>query len=77
MSKRAEEYLHQFDQYGIPITSWTWEDMVECYDDSRKQAKKETIERAIAWLESNVWEYTGLHHTELPDAFRQAMEEEQ
>lgn len=57
MSKRAEEYLHQFDQDGIPITSWTWEDMVECYDDSRKQAEKDTIERAIAWLKEHANEY--------------------
>lgn len=41
-----------------------------------EQAEKETIERAVAWLESNVWEHTGLDHTELSDAFRQAMEEE-
>lgn len=41
MSKRAEEYLHQFDQDGIPITNFTWDAMVECYDDSRKQAEKD------------------------------------
>ena len=68
--------MHQFDQDRIPVTSWTWKDMVECYDDSRKQAEKETIERSVAWLEENVWEYTGLDHTELSDAFRQAMEQE-
>lgn len=55
MSKRAEEYLHQFDQYGIPITSWTWEDMVECYDDSRKQAEKDII----AIIESRIAEILG------------------
>lgn len=38
--------MHQFDQYGIPVTSWTWEDMVECYDDSRKQAEKDL---ALTW----------------------------
>ena len=41
MSKRAEGYLHQFDQDGIPVTSFTWDDMVECYDDSHKQAEKD------------------------------------
>lgn len=42
-----------------------------------KEAEKETIERALAWLESNVWEHTGLDYTDLSDAFRQAMEEVQ
>lgn len=55
MSKRAEEYLHQFDQYGIPVTSFTWDDMVECYDDSHKQAEKDLaplIEAATAVYEA-------------------------
>ena len=40
-----------------------------------EQAEKETIEMAIAWLESNVWEYTGLDHIELSNAFRKVMED--
>lgn len=39
-------------------------------------AKKETIERALVWLEENVWGHTGLDYTELSDAFRQAMGQE-
>lgn len=58
MSKRAEEYLHQFDQYGIPVTNWTWEDMVECYDDSRKQAEEDlgwhSVEESIPSMDEEV-----------------------
>lgn len=87
MSKRAEERALEF----YPMKDYNKEPNYIHSCDSKmldevyrqvfmlgyEQAEKDTIERAVAWLETNVWEYTGLDHTELSDAFRQAMEEQQ
>lgn len=71
---KAEEYqnnhkqLYEVDSYPIEVVK-------KLERNAYIAGEKETIERAIAWLEANVWEYTGFDHTELSDAFRQAMEE--
>ena len=49
--------MHQFDQDGIPVTSFTWDDMVECYDDSHKQAEKDVKDTLLEWAEGKKEEY--------------------
>ena len=29
---KAEEYLHQSDRDGMPLTRFTWDAMIECYN---------------------------------------------
>lgn len=76
MSKRAEEAaLEAYPHYTAEnITEVT--NARHFFEKGYETAEKETIERAVAWLEENVWEHTGLDHTELSDAFRQAMGQE-
>ena len=76
MSKRSDEFQNSHKQL-YEVNSYPIEVVKELERNAYIAGEKEMIERATAWLEANVWEYTGFDHTELSDAFRQAMEEQQ
>lgn len=47
--------------------------MREVFIKGYEQAEKETIERAVKWLEENIWESTGLDFQILTESFKNAM----
>lgn len=78
MSKRAEEAALEIcppvivkDEDGslddLTYMARTW------VQRGYEQAEKETIERAVKWLEENVWEFTGLDFQILTESFKNAM----
>lgn len=78
MSKRAEQA--SLKAYPEKL-EWDYRDIE--YDPNMKsriifrqgyeQAEKDTIERAVKWLEENVWESTGLDFQILTESFKNAM----
>ena len=72
MSSRSEERALEAYPLNLCGTHYGPRDV---YQGAYEQAEKDTIDRAIEWLEKNVWEYTGLGYTDLSNAFREAMEE--
>ena len=83
MSNRAfirsyQAFPENGDEHHMCVSMDTlrWMDKRAGYQEGYSEAEKNTIERAVDWLEKNVWESTGIDYSTLTDAFRKAMEED-
>lgn len=73
MSKRAEEAALKVYPYDGGTKGWICKSSRPIFIKGYEQAEKETIERAVKWLEENVWESTGLDFQILTESFKSAM----
>lgn len=82
MSKRAEERARTFYSSENFDTLTLLELGRKCFSEGYEQAEKDTIERAVMWLEEHADEYNGSESAfdhmeeEMIIDFRKAMEEE-
>ena len=42
----ANGYLHKWDVNGVPTTSFTWDDMVDCFRAGAEWQKQHMVEEA-------------------------------
>lgn len=51
-----------------------WEDYNKGYIEGAEKAHEITVDRAVKWLEDNVWELTGADYSTLSECFIKAMQ---
>ena len=69
MNKQVEDIITEFDEQYHGLDSLTQENVEQIIRDTHKRA----VEDVIAYLEENVWEYTGVDYTTLNEAVKKAM----
>lgn len=72
-----EEPLLTFFATGQPtIGAYSQDNLRNQFEAGAEWKEQQMIDKAVKWLENNVWEYTGLDYSALTESFINAMKRE-